>query len=200
MNSVSPTSPETGTTVSVERQLGRELVRLRDGAHAWIRPVIESDELPLRLFLSDLCSEARRLRFFSGAINVAKAAQWATYPATGHCGLLAHDQNGVILGHALYVQMDPERAEVAVELADLHHGCGLGTLLMERLAMLAADRGIKYFEAEVLYENGTMLDVLRKGFDARVIGDAGAEERVEFLTSSWRLARVRFAADATAGR
>ncbi len=37
-----------------------------------------------------------------------------------------------------------------------------------------------------------MLDVFREGFDARVVRHDGPEERVEFLTSSWRLARERF--------
>ena len=38
-----------------------------------------------------------------------------------------------------------------------------------------------------------MLDVFRDGFDARVVWDDGVE-KVEFATSSWRLARRRFSA------
>jgi hypothetical protein len=41
-----------------------------------------------------------------------------------------------------------------------------------------------------------MLDVFREGFDARVVRHDGSEERVEFLTSGWRLARERFGEDA----
>ena len=37
-----------------------------------------------------------------------------------------------------------------------------------------------------------MLDVFREGFDARVVRSSGPEERVEFLTSGWRLAHERF--------
>jgi hypothetical protein len=36
------------------------------------------------------------------------------------------------------------------------------------------------------------MDVFRKGFDARVARHDGPEERVEFLTSSWRMASERF--------
>jgi hypothetical protein len=36
-----------------------------------------------------------------------------------------------------------------------------------------------------------MLDVFRDGFDARVVQHAGPQERVELLTSGWRLARER---------
>ena len=77
-------------------------------------------------------------------------------------------------------------------MADHLHGCGLGTLLIERLAVIAEHQGIPYFVAEVLAENRAMLDVFREGFDARVVHHDGPELRVEFLTSSWRLAQERF--------
>jgi GNAT superfamily N-acetyltransferase len=75
------------------------------------------------------------------------------------------------------------------------HGRGLGTLLIERLAEVADECGITHFVAEVLCENRAMLDVFREGFDARVVLREGPEERVEFLTSGWRLARERFLQD-----
>jgi len=105
----------------------------------------------------------------------------------------------VPLGHATYVTLeDPTRAEVAVEVADHLHGRGLGTILIERLAAVAEQRGITHFVAEVLSENRAMLDVFREGFDARVLRREGFEERVEFLTSGWRLAHKRF--DPNTGR
>jgi GNAT superfamily N-acetyltransferase len=109
-----------------------------------------------------------------------------------HCGLIAHDETGVLVGHAMYVKLDETHAEVAVEVADDVHGRGLGTILIERLAVIAEQRGITHFVAEVLCENRAMLDVFREGFDARVVRHVGPEERVEFLTSSWRLAHERF--------
>jgi len=87
---------------------------------------------------------------------------------------------------------DPTRAEVAVEVADHLHGRGLGTILIERLAAVAEQRGITLFIAEVLSENHAMLDVFREGFDGRMIHREGPEKTVEFLTSGWRLARARF--------
>jgi len=84
---------------------------------------------------------------------------------------------------------------VAVEVADHLHGRGLGTILVERLAATAERRGITHFVAEVLCENRAMLDVFREGFDARVVGREGSGEKVEFLTSGWRLARRRFGGD-----
>jgi GNAT superfamily N-acetyltransferase len=150
------------------------------------------DEASLGVFLGGLCAEARRLRFFSGAVDLIQAAHWAADTATGRCGLLALDDTGAIVGHAVYVQLDTKRAEIAVEVADHLHGRGLGTILIERLAVIAEDRGISHFVAEVLCENRAVLDVFREGFDARVVRHEGAEERVEFLTAGWRLARERF--------
>ena len=62
-----------------------ELVRLRDASLVTIRPVCEEDETPLRVFLSGLCEEARRLRFFAGVIDTAKAAKWAAETDKGRC-------------------------------------------------------------------------------------------------------------------
>jgi acetate---CoA ligase (ADP-forming) len=169
-----------------------ELVRLRDGSSATIRRVSAQDEPALRSFLAGLCLEARRLRFFTGAANVAFAARLAAASDAKHYGLIAHDEMGVLVGHATYVKLDETRAEVAVEVADHLHGRGLGTILIERLAAIAEKRGITHFVAEVLSDNHAMLDVFREGFDARVVSHEGPEKRVEFLTSGWRLAHERF--------
>jgi GNAT superfamily N-acetyltransferase len=188
---------ETSGAVGPRAASRPELVRLRDGSLVTIRATREDDEVSLRLFLSDLCPEARRLRFFTGAVDTASAAHLAADTTAGHHGLVARDEAGVIVGHAICVQLGPERAEVAVEVADQLHGRGLGTILIGRLAALAERRGIAYFVAEVLCENRAMLDVFREGFDARVVGRDGPEERVEFLTSSWRVAQARLESLAT---
>jgi copper chaperone len=156
-------------------------------------PVSTHDEPELWSFLSGLCLESQRLRFFTGAANITAAAQLAAASDAQHYGLLAHDEAGSLVGHALYVRLDETRAEVAVEVADHLHGCGLATILIDRLAAAAEGRGISSFVAEVLPENRAMLDVFRDGFDAQVSFSQGTDA-VEFPTSSWRLARERYAA------
>lgn len=178
--------------MSVDAPPETELVRLRDGCSVTIRPASTLDEPALRSFLAGLCLEARRLRFFTVAADVSKAAHWAASTGADRCGLVAHDETGVLVGHAAYIQLDETRAEVAVEVADHLHDRGLGTILIERLAVIAEQHGITHFVAEVLSENHAMLDVFREGFDGRVVLHEGPEERVEFLTSGWRLARERF--------
>ena len=169
-----------------------ELIRLRDGSPVTLRPATAGDEAALHSFLSDLCLEARRLRFFSGAADIDSAAHWATVTGPDRYGLIAQDSSGAIVGHATYVQLDTARgletrAEVAVEVADDLHGRGLGTILIERLAAVAERRGIARFVAEVLPENREMLDVFRDGFDAHLTFHEGVDS-VELPTASWRLA------------
>jgi len=188
----SPTRPASTAKMSADGEPESELVVLRDDSWVAIRPASAEDEPALRSFLEGLCLEARRLRFFIGAADLARAAHIAAVTDATHYGLLAHDELGVLVGHATYVQLDETHAEVAVEVADHLHDRGLGTVLIERLAIVAEQRGITYFVAEVLSENRAMLDVFREGFDGRVVQHEGPEERVEFLTAGWRLARERF--------
>jgi GNAT superfamily N-acetyltransferase len=167
------------------------LVRLRDDSLVTIRPATAHDEPALRLFLSGLCLTARRLRFFTAAADMASAAHLMAATGSDRYGLIAHDEQGVLVGHALYVCLDETRAEVAVEVADHLHGRGLGTILVELLAAVAERQGITRFIAEVLPENRAMLDVFRDGFDAEAAFRDGTDT-IEFPTASWQLARERF--------
>ncbi len=168
-----------------------ELVQLRDRSSVGVRPASARDEPALESFLSGLCLEARRLRFFSGGADMTLAAHLVAATGAGRFGLVAHDEVGVLVGHAVYIQIDETRAEVAVEVADSMHGLGLGTTLIERLADVAEQRGVTRFLAEVLPDNRAMLDVFRDGFDAQLSFHDGTHA-VEFPTASWRLARERF--------
>lgn len=168
-----------------------ELVRLRDGSHVTLRSVRPQDEPALYSFLARLCEQARYLRFFTGGGDLASAAHAAAVGGPDRYGLLAYDETGALVGHALYIQLDDTRAEVAVEVADDLHDQGLGTILIERLACVAEGRGVTWFTAEVLPQNQAMLAVFREGFDARVSLRDGSDA-VEFPTSAWRTARERF--------
>lgn len=56
----------------------------------------------------------------------------------------------------------PDRAEFAVAIEDDVQGRGLGTHLLGHLAEAADAAGITTFVAEVLPENGPMLEVFRE--------------------------------------
>jgi ribosomal protein S18 acetylase RimI-like enzyme len=163
-------------------------MQLRDGSSVTIRPASAEDEPAVRLFLSELCPKARRLRFFTAAADMGYAAHLVSATGADRYGLNAIDDAGALVGHAIYVQLDRTRAEVAVEVADRLCGRGLGTILIQRLAVVAESRGITHFTAEVLPENRAMLDVFRDEFDAKIAFRHGTEA-VDFPTARGRFAR-----------
>jgi GNAT superfamily N-acetyltransferase len=70
----------------------------------------------------------------------------------------------------------PERAEVALEVADAMQGKGLGTALLCQLAAAANQLGIQVLDAEVLPENRQMLHVFRDcGYPVKVRSLPGVE-------------------------
>src|SRR4029450_8636341 len=61
-----------------------------------------------------------------------------------------------------------DEAEVALMVADAWQGTGAGTLLLEHLAAAAVEHGVRRFTAEVMSENGRMMDVfLPAGYRSR---------------------------------
>jgi GNAT superfamily N-acetyltransferase len=165
------------------------MTQLRDGSSVTIRPATAQDEPALRSFLAGLCLEAQRLRFFTAAANIDYAAHLAVATGADRYGLIAVDQAASLVGHAIYIQLDQARAEVAVEVADRFCGRGLGTILIERLAAVAESHGITHFTAEVLPENHAMLDVFRNGFDAKIAFRHGTDA-VDFPTAGARGSRA----------
>lgn len=158
----------------------------------------EGDEEQLCSFLAALSPEARRLRFFSGAVDIEQVAHQVAAAGPGRLGLLALGADGEIVGHAVAITLSPQCAEVAVEVVDELHGEGLGTILIGRLAELAESAGMTTFVARVLGDNRAMLDVFREGFDAHVSWREGLDF-VEFPTSAWRLAQARYPSRAGTG-
>src|SRR5205809_6939057 len=98
--------------------------RLRDGTRVALRPVRSADEPALRSFLEGLCADARQLRFFTGGVNIAKAARRPPLRAPDTMACLADDEAGLLVGHAVLFPLERGRAEVAVEVADQLHGPG----------------------------------------------------------------------------
>ena len=71
-------------------------------------------------------------------------------------------------------EKDPERAEVAFSVPDAMQGRGIGTRMLERLAEIGRERGVRVFEAYVLGENRKMMDVfLESGFKVTQQLDSG---------------------------
>ena len=133
-----------------------------------IRIVTPEDHGALCEFLAGLCLEARRLRFFSGGVDIDRVAHSVAATGRDRLGLLAVNEEGAIVGHAVAIAVAARRAEVAVEVADELHGEGLGTILIERLAELCENARYRDVRRPGPGDNRAMLDVFREGFDAHI--------------------------------
>jgi RimJ/RimL family protein N-acetyltransferase len=166
-------------------------VVLRDGSIVHVCPVKPSDAPAVTLLLKGLSDRSRWMRFFSAFPDLAKAARWATEVDNDRrYGLVATvDGHGQMVGHAgLERESDrPERAEVALEIADAMQGKGLGTALLCQLAEAANELGIQVLDAEVLPENRQMI---------RVFCDCGYPVTVHSLPGA-QLVEVRTSLTAT---
>jgi acetate---CoA ligase (ADP-forming) len=171
-------------------------VVLRDGSTVHVRPARLTDAPAVEEMLKGLSDRSRWLRFFSGFPNLEQAVQWATEVDYDHrYGLVATTgADARLVGHAGFERQPdhPERAEVALEIADAMQGKGLGTLLLGQLAEAANQLGVQVLGAEVLPENHQMIKVFRDcGFPVKTQTIPGVI-LIEFPTSLSPEALERF--------
>jgi acetyl coenzyme A synthetase (ADP forming)-like protein len=150
---------------------------LRDGTTAQIRPARPEDSEALRTFFERLSPESRRRRFFSASVprpELLTALCDNSNPRSTLTLMVTRVQEGEprIVATGSYLAKDDSTAEVAFAVDDALHGKGLGTLLLERLALLAVQKGFTRFWAVTHADNQAMRDVFREsGF--------AVEERLE---------------------
>jgi hypothetical protein len=94
-------------------------VVLRDGSTVHVRPIKAEDRDAFVEFLKELSPDSRFFRFFSGSIDIDKAADWAVdVDYRDRYGLVATSgAAGHIVGHATYMRADDDRAEIAFAIA-----------------------------------------------------------------------------------
>ncbi|TMR90704.1 GNAT family N-acetyltransferase [Nonomuraea basaltis] len=136
-------------------------VLLRCGGIAHVRPLCTTDREALHELVDRSSERSAYLRFFTGDRRAAHAYMDRItsdqYP--GHA-LVAHLKDRLV-AVAEYVPLESGRADLAILIDDAVHGHGLGTLLLEHLALNAAEHGIRELVADVLGENRPMLRMLR---------------------------------------
>lgn len=169
-------------------------VVLRDGSTVRIRVMKPTDETGLLALLQSLSEDSRWMRFYSLPGQSVLAAEAHREANLDHTFALVASSGAEqrIVGHAFYVGIDEQRAEVAFTIANDFQGRGLGTLLLCQLAGVASANGIQAFEAEVVGANRAMLGVFREsGFPLDVSASAG-QVHVTFPTSFTTEALQRF--------
>ncbi|HEU4741098.1 MAG TPA: GNAT family N-acetyltransferase [Meiothermus sp.] len=159
-------------------------ILLKDGRTALLRPATPADRPLLVELLARLSPQARSFRFFS-EVNPETGADLLLKQTPGEekvTLLVLAGEPPRVIATGEYVQEGPgaDSAEVAFLVDDWFQGKGLGTLLLERLALIAARRGIRRFHAFTLAENRQMLEVFRSsGFNVKTESESG-EVEVEF--------------------
>lgn len=155
---------------------------LRDGTTAAIRPAQPSDQAPIAKFFASLSLESRLRRFFSLAVPDDKLVSLFcdSSDPRKQLTLIVTQSIGIsetIIAVGSYVARDATTAEIGLAVADTYQGRGIGTLLLERLAVIAAANGICHFWAMTSFENQQMLEVFRaSGFACRTRTEQGAVE------------------------
>ena len=149
-------------------------VVLRDGSTVCLRRADQRDVEALLQFLGSLSPQSLYYRFL-GHPSLSASGVLDLIAAQGGAALVAESGGRIVAFAGFY--RDPlaaDRAEVAFAVSDAVQGHGLGTRLLERLADIARDEGIRAFDAYVLGENRRMLDVFRdSGFALTTAVDHG---------------------------
>ena len=144
---------------------------LRDGDAAEIRLAQPEDCQAMMNFFTGLSGESRTRRFFGVSAPSDKLVTTFCDPSDlGKQLSLIVTRTGAagqqIIATGNYIALDDNTAEVAMAVADSFHGKGIGTLLLERLTLLAVRNGFRRFRALTMSENKPMLDVfLDSGFE-----------------------------------
>ncbi|MGP8077182.1 MAG: hypothetical protein ACLQD8_08840 [Thermoplasmata archaeon] len=138
---------------------------LRDGTKVRLRRALPSDRPRVLEFLTHVSRDSLERRFFSTVTSETVASEIVEpHPSSDRVSLLleiAPPEGGPIIAHGEYERgaADPTRAEVVFLVADPWQAHGAATLLLLRLAHLAASIGVQQLEAVTLAENQPMIDV-----------------------------------------
>ncbi|HKU35968.1 MAG TPA: GNAT family N-acetyltransferase [Paenarthrobacter sp.] len=143
-------------------------VVLRDGGTAHLRPIRPEDADALQAFHAGQSQASIYMRFFSFKAKLS-GKEVRRFTEVDHVNRVAFviTIGGEIVGVGRYDRLDdPDEAEVAFNISDSHQGRGIGSILLEHLAVAARENGIRRFTAEVLPENRKMLMVFADaGYD-----------------------------------
>jgi RimJ/RimL family protein N-acetyltransferase len=143
---------------------------LKDGTKVTVRAIRADDAARILDAFGKLDQEAIYRRFFSPKreLSSAELKQLTEVDFDQVVALVATTrERGVetLLGGARYAVEPgeaPQSAELAFLTGEAHRGRGIASLLLRSLIQLAREAGLLRFEADVLAENQSMLNVFRR--------------------------------------
>ncbi|MFF9431821.1 GNAT family N-acetyltransferase [Streptomyces sp. NPDC014746] len=163
-------------------------VVLRDGGTARVRPITTDDADRLVSFYEQVSDESKYYRFFAPypRLSAKDVHRFTHHDFVDRVGLAA-TVGGEFIATVRYDRIDArglpasapaDEAEVAFLVQDAHQGRGVASALLEHIAAVARERGIRRFAAEVLPANSKMI---------KVFTDAGYTQKRSFEDGSVRL-------------
>jgi acetyl coenzyme A synthetase (ADP forming)-like protein len=181
------------TTSATLAVAGAVDVILRDGGTLRLRPPRAADAEALVAFFAGLSERSLYLRFHGARRVDRKLVEPFVEPDWIETGSLVGTLGERIVALASFVRLrDPQAAEIAFAVADEEQGRGIGTRLLEQLAMRAGELGIIRFVAEVMADNRAALAVFADaGFElARELEHGEVELRFPIAPTESFRARV----------
>ncbi|RKT10891.1 acyl-CoA synthetase (NDP forming) [Streptomyces sp. 1114.5] len=143
-------------------------ILLRDGGTARIRPITPADAGRLVEFYEQVSDQSKYFRFFAPypRLSDKDVRRFTHHDFVNRVGLAVVVRDRFI-ATVRYDRIDAEGrpsdtgtdAEVAFLVQDAHQGRGVASALLEHIAAVAQERGIRRFQAEVLPENRKMVKV-----------------------------------------
>ncbi|MCX5386160.1 bifunctional GNAT family N-acetyltransferase/acetate--CoA ligase family protein [Streptomyces sp. NBC_00083] len=163
-------------------------VVLRDGGTARIRPINPEDADRLVSFYELVSDESKYYRFFAPypRLSAKDVHRFTHHDYVDRVGLAA-TVGGEFIATVRYDRINAQgrpasapadEAEVAFLVQDAHQGRGVASTLLEHIAAVARERGIRRFAAEVLPANSKMI---------KVFTDAGYQQKRSFEDGSVHL-------------
>ncbi|MFF8292883.1 GNAT family N-acetyltransferase [Streptomyces sp. NPDC016309] len=163
-------------------------VVLRDGGTARIRPITTDDAERLVSFYELVSDESKYYRFFAPypRLSAKDVHRFTHHDYVDRVGLAA-TIGGEFIATVRYDRINEQglpasapadEAEVAFLVQDAHQGRGVASALLEHIAAVARERGIRRFAAEVLPANNKMI---------KVFTDAGYTQKRSFEDGAVRL-------------
>ena len=155
-------------------------VILKDGSTLHLRPIQRDDEERLLAFFYRMNPHTVYLRFHHALTNLPKEEVrrlcTVDYDSTfALVATLGEETEERIIAVGRYSRLPKgDAAELALVVEDAYQRKGIGTLLLEQIAIIAREKGIRRFEAEVLVENAEVMKVLKdSGFRVAKEVDSG---------------------------
>jgi GNAT superfamily N-acetyltransferase len=149
-----------------------------------VRPIEPDDKDALAAAFGRLSPESRYRRFLSptSSLSDAELRYLTEVDHVDHEALVAVEPGGREgIGVARYVRLEeaPDVAELGVAVIDDWQGQGIGSLLLQRLAVVARKNGIERFSALILEENQPMLSLIHDLGAVTVGGHESGAVRLE---------------------